>query len=118
MPAKRAAVLILSELLEGMDNILHYEAMLLPIYRFLKNIINLSQDLFEDEKMVIHASNGLKCLSEKCVQLIDNLMRQKKKELQKEIKILGIKSENSIKVLAMRTESSSSKSNPRIIEMD
>ncbi|KAM7351936.1 transport and golgi organization 6 [Cochliomyia hominivorax] len=92
LPAQRAAVMVLSDLLAGMDNLFDYEEMLLPIYRLLKFLISSEKN---DEKIRLHASNGLKCLSEKCKELFKAALEQQQQSqhqrLEKEIKILGIK---------------------------
>uniref|UniRef100_A0A1B0G3T9 RNA polymerase II assembly factor Rtp1 C-terminal domain-containing protein n=1 Tax=Glossina morsitans morsitans TaxID=37546 RepID=A0A1B0G3T9_GLOMM len=85
LPAKRAAVMVLSDLLEGMDNLFDYEEMLLPIYRLLKCLAYSKQS---DEQIRIHATNGLKNLSEKCTKLVESITASC---LEKEIKILGVK---------------------------
>ncbi|KAL9930718.1 transport and Golgi organization protein 6-like isoform 1-T9 [Glossina fuscipes fuscipes] len=85
LPAKRAAVLVLSDLLEGMDNLIDYEEMLLPIYRLLKYLAYFKQS---DEQIRVHATNGLKSLSEKCTKLLEDITAS---PLEKEIKILGLK---------------------------
>ncbi|XP_030384245.1 transport and Golgi organization protein 6 [Scaptodrosophila lebanonensis] len=82
LPAKRAAVLVLADLLEGMDNVIDFEEMLLPVYRLLRDI-EASENC--DAKMREHASRGLKTLEDKCKQLFNP-----EQQLQKEIKILGI----------------------------
>lgn len=115
LPSKRAAVLVLSELLEGMDNLMDFEPMLLPIYRFLKNIIN--SPLYQDEKMYIHAENGLKCLSEKCIQLIEKVIKSSA-QLKKDIKIIGCERKTNVKLLTETTDSQGNQRRPRIIEMN
>ncbi|XP_053957885.1 transport and Golgi organization protein 6 [Anastrepha ludens] len=82
LPAKRAAMLVLSELLEGIDNLMEFEEMLLPIYRVLKVI---ESDENADAKMRTHAANGLKTLAEKCKKLLFP-----EAPLQKEIRIFNI----------------------------
>ncbi|KAI8042218.1 hypothetical protein M5D96_003520, partial [Drosophila gunungcola] len=62
VPSKRAAVLVLAELLNGMDNLLDYQEMLLPIYRLLRAI---EAEESCDPQMRLHAANGLKILNEK-----------------------------------------------------
>lgn len=81
--------MVLSELLAGMDNLFDYEEMLLPIYRLLKHLVTSDKI---DDKMRIHASNGLKCLSEKCIELFKTGLEQHKEglRLEKQINILGI----------------------------
>ncbi|XP_075164576.1 transport and golgi organization 6 [Haematobia irritans] len=91
MPAKRAAVMVLSDLLAGMENLVDYEEMLLPIYRLLKY---LASDANEDEKMRLHAAIGLDNLSVKCKELLTAVSQA---PLQKEIQIMGIKDRGKIK---------------------
>ncbi|XP_016975473.2 transport and Golgi organization protein 6 [Drosophila rhopaloa] len=88
VPAKRAAVLVLAELLNGMENLLDYQDMLLPIYRLLRAI---EAEESCDPQMRQHAANGLKILNEKCRQLIKSSLEEN--SLQKQIKVLGIKDE-------------------------
>uniref|UniRef100_A0A0K8VNS0 Transmembrane and coiled-coil domain-containing protein 7 n=2 Tax=Bactrocera latifrons TaxID=174628 RepID=A0A0K8VNS0_BACLA len=82
LPAKRAAILVLSELLEGIDNLLDFEEMLLPIYRVLKII---EADETTDVKMRQHAANGLRTLAAKCKKFLFPAA-----QIQKEIRIFGI----------------------------
>lgn len=58
---RRAAALVLSDLLKGMQNLEQYQDYLLPIYRTLKNI----SENDTDSHMQIHARNGLDCLRNK-----------------------------------------------------
>jgi len=88
VPAKRAAVLVLAELLNGMENLLDYQDMLLPIYRLLRAI---ESEESCDPQMRQHAANGLKILNEKCRKLIQSSLEENL--LQKQIKVLGIKDE-------------------------
>ena len=44
LPAKRAAILVLSQLLEGIDGLMDFQEYLLLIYRFLKHIIATDKD--------------------------------------------------------------------------
>ncbi|KAH8324460.1 hypothetical protein KR074_007935 [Drosophila pseudoananassae] len=89
VPSKRAAVLVLAELLNGMENLLDYQDMLLPIYRLLKTI---EANESCDPQMRQHAANGLKILNEKCRALIQ--LSWEEQTLQKQIKVLGIKDDN------------------------
>ncbi|KAH8237806.1 hypothetical protein KR032_002025 [Drosophila birchii] len=93
VPAKRAAVLVLAELLNGMENLLDYQEMLLPIYRLLR-AIEAAESC--DPQMRQHAANGLKTLNEKCRLLIQTSLEEKQL-LRKQIKVLGIKDEAAIK---------------------
>ncbi|XP_052852245.1 transport and Golgi organization protein 6 [Drosophila gunungcola] len=86
VPSKRAAVLVLAELLNGMDNLLDYQEMLLPIYRLLRAI---EAEESCDPQMRLHAANGLKILNEKCRKMIQSSLEEN--SLQKQIKVLGIK---------------------------
>ncbi|KAH8334220.1 hypothetical protein KR059_007485 [Drosophila kikkawai] len=93
VPSKRAAVLVLAELLNGMENLLDYQEMLLPIYRLLRAI---EAEESCDPQMRQHAANGLKILNEKCRLLIQTSLEEQQ-SLEKQIKVLGIKEEASIK---------------------
>ncbi|KAH8352999.1 hypothetical protein KR084_008026 [Drosophila pseudotakahashii] len=88
VPSKRAAVLVLAELLNGMENLLDYQEMLLPIYRLLRAI---DSEESCDPQMRQHAANGLKILNEKCKMLIQSSVEEN--SLKKQIKVLGIKDE-------------------------
>ncbi|KAM8716212.1 hypothetical protein ACLKA7_003144 [Drosophila subpalustris] len=85
LPAKRGALLVLAELLAGMDSLLDYQELLLPIYRLLR-AIEAAESC--DPQMRQHAANGLKTLNEKCREL---LKTEPVEQLQHEIKVLGIK---------------------------
>ncbi|XP_037708237.1 transport and Golgi organization protein 6 [Drosophila subpulchrella] len=89
VPAKRAAVLVLAELLNGMENLLDYQDMLLPIYRLFRAI---ETEESCDPQMRQHAANGLKTLNEKCRKLIQSSLEEN--SLQKQIKVLGIREED------------------------
>lgn len=84
LPSRRAAALVLTDLLNGMQSLEQYQDYLLPIYRTLKYISENDPDLH----MQIHAGNGLKCLRDK----IKDAFTQEQ-ALEKEIKIFGVKSE-------------------------
>ncbi|XP_061389209.1 transport and Golgi organization protein 6-like [Musca vetustissima] len=87
MPAKRAAVMVLSELLSGMNNLIDFQEMLLPIYRLLKL---LASSECADEKMRLHASVGLETLAVKCKELF---LAPNQVPLEKKIQIRGINSQ-------------------------
>ncbi|XP_050100324.1 transport and Golgi organization protein 6 [Anopheles aquasalis] len=44
LPARRAGILVLAQLIEGMDGLMDFQEYLLPIYRFLKHVINTDND--------------------------------------------------------------------------
>ncbi|XP_052895370.1 transport and Golgi organization protein 6 [Anopheles moucheti] len=44
LPARRAAILVLSQLLEGIDSLMEFQEYLLLIYRFLKHVITTDDD--------------------------------------------------------------------------
>lgn len=85
LPARRAAALLLHNLIEGMSNLVDFQEFLLPIYRLLKQICQTD----EDEKTRVHAGNGLKCLEGKIKESLTP-----NENLVKEIKILGVKSQD------------------------
>lgn len=82
LPARRASVLILSQLLWGMDNLVDFQETLLPIYRLLTAIVQNDKD----EKTRVHATNGLSYLKDKCKAFLFQ-----EPNMEKEIKIFGIK---------------------------
>lgn len=84
LPARRAAVFILSELLKGMNNLIDFQDILLPIYRLLKHVVATETDI--TTKM--HAVIGLEKLQEKTKEFL--LPQQ---NMEKEIKIFGVKTE-------------------------
>lgn len=85
LPTRRAAALILTDLLKGMENLEQYQEYLLPIYRTLKDIAENDSDL----QMQKHARNGLECLKEKVKEIFTI-----ESKMQKEIQILGIKNDD------------------------
>lgn len=88
LPTRRAAALVLTDLLKGMQNLEQYQDFLLPIYRMLKNIAKNDPDLH----MQIHAKNGLACLSDKIKEAltVDTKM-------EKEINIFDVEKDESVK---------------------
>ncbi|XP_058984719.1 transport and Golgi organization protein 6-like [Musca domestica] len=86
VPAKRAAVMVLSELLSGMDNLIDFQEMLLPIYRLLKFLASSERT---DEKIRLHASVGLETLAKKTKEFLS--LTANEMSLEKEIQIRGIK---------------------------
>ena len=87
LPARRAAILVLSQLLEGIDNLLTLEDYLLLVYRFLKHIISTERD---DEVTRLQAAVALDHLSARTKQFLSEAHAGK---LEKEIRIFGIKEE-------------------------
>ncbi|XP_062142328.1 transport and Golgi organization protein 6 [Drosophila sulfurigaster albostrigata] len=87
LPAKRGALLVLAELLAGMENLLDYQDILLPVYRLLR-AIEANEDA--DPQMRQHAANGLKTLNAKCREMLQTSV-DPLEQMQREIKVLGIK---------------------------
>lgn len=81
---RRAAALVLTDLLNGMQSLEQYQDFLLPIYRTLKSISENDPDLH----MQIHARNGLECLKEKIKEALTPDVK-----MEKEIRILGVKND-------------------------
>lgn len=82
LPMRRAAALVLTDLLRGMQSIEQYQECLLPIYRNLKNIAENDGDL----QMQIHARNGLESLKDKIKEAFTADTK-----MEKEIRIFDIK---------------------------
>ncbi|XP_053694921.1 transport and Golgi organization protein 6 [Sabethes cyaneus] len=85
LPARRAAILVLSQLVEGMDNLLTFQDYLLAVYRFLKLIVETERD----EVTRLQASVALDHLSAKTKDFLD--ITAQTSRLEKEIRIFGIK---------------------------
>lgn len=84
LPSRRAAALLLVDLLRGVDNLIDFQEFLLPFYRLLKHIC--SND--EDERTRIHANTGLTILHDKIKEALTP-----KERMEKEIRILGVETE-------------------------
>lgn len=82
LPTRRAAALVLTDLLNGMNDLQQFQEFLLPIYRTLKHVAENDADLH----VQVHARNGLACLKDKVKELF---MAEQK--LQKEIRVLDVK---------------------------
>lgn len=82
LPMRRAAALVLTDLLKGIQRLEEYQEMLLPIYRILKNISESDQDVH----IRIHARNGLECLREKVKEAFTKEMK-----MEKEFRIFDVK---------------------------
>lgn len=75
LPARRAATLILIDMLNGMNNLEQFQDHLLPIYRTLKHIEENDPDLH----IQIHARNGLICLRDKIKEALTQDSKFEKK---------------------------------------
>lgn len=80
LPAKRAASLILTDIITGINNLEQFQHFLLPIYRNLKHLAEQDPDLH----VQIHARNGLACLKEKIKDALNSDLK-----MEKEIRIFG-----------------------------
>lgn len=78
VPSKRAAALVLSQILAGLPNLMDFQEFLLPIYRLLKEILADEND----EQTKIHAGVALEHLNEKTKDFLKPQL-----EMKKEIKI-------------------------------
>lgn len=87
LPTRRAAALVLTDLLKGMQNLEQYQQFLLPIYRNLKNISENDPDLH----IQIHARNGLACLKDKIKEAFTT-----EPKMEKEIRIFDVKTDEKI----------------------
>lgn len=82
LPARRAAALVLTDLLNGMNDLHQFQDFLLPIYRTLKHLAENDADLH----VQVHARNGLSYLNDKVKELF-----MAEQQMQKEIRILDVK---------------------------
>lgn len=81
LQTRRAAALVLTDLLRGMHSLEQYQDFLLPIYRSLKNVLETDPDLH----MQIHAQNGLKILRDKIKEALSV-----EETMEKEIQIVDV----------------------------
>lgn len=89
VPARRAAALLLCDVLCSMKSLKEFEEYLLPMYRLLKEIAENDVDV----NVRIHARNGLDHLKNKVIDAFNTSPK-----LEKEINIFGVKPhENSIR---------------------
>lgn len=84
LPARRAAVMVLSQLLEGMTNIFDHQEQLLPVYRCLKGVLQTETD----EVTRIHATLSLEGIS----RLVKNFLNPEVK-IEQQIRITGVAEE-------------------------
>ncbi|XP_063702763.1 transport and Golgi organization protein 6 [Culicoides brevitarsis] len=66
LPARRSAVMILSDFLKGMQKLIDYQECLLPIYRTLKYVLQTETD----EVTRIHAALSIETLNEKVKEML------------------------------------------------
>lgn len=86
LPARRSAVMVLTDIINGIDNLIDFQEILLPVYKTLRHVASGESD----RSMRIHAESGLQQLNSK---IKDFLIP--KQSAQKEIKIFNIKDEDS-----------------------
>lgn len=87
LPGRRAAAMVLTDLLNGMKNLEQYQDYLLQIYRMLKHIEQNDEDLH----LQIHARNGLVCLRDKIKEAFTTDVK-----MEKEIRIFDVKNDEVI----------------------
>ncbi|CRL01253.1 CLUMA_CG014213, isoform A [Clunio marinus] len=78
LPSKRAATMVLSDILRGLPNLLDFQEFLLPIYQLLKSIVENEND----PQTKLHAQIGLEHLNSKTKEFLNP-----KLNVSKEIKI-------------------------------
>lgn len=88
LQTRRAAALVLTDLLAGMQNLEQYQDYLLPVYRNLKSIAETDPDLH----MQIHAKNGLAILRDKIKEAFSV-----DEKMVKEIKIVDVANMNPVR---------------------
>lgn len=78
LPSKRAAAMVLSQVLAGLPNLMDFQTFLLPIYRLLKDILANESD----DQTKLHAEIALEHLNEKTRDFLKPQL-----QMQKEVKI-------------------------------
>lgn len=81
LPTRRAAVMVLSQVLEGMNNIIDNQEFLLPVYRCLKNILLTETD----EVTRVHAALSLETIKKLVKEFLNPEQRS-----EFEIRVSGI----------------------------
>lgn len=85
LPTRRAAALVLTDILNGMDDLQQFQEYLLPIYRTLKHLVENDTDLH----VRVHATNGLSRLKDKVKELFTT-----EPKMEKDIRIFDVKSDD------------------------
>lgn len=80
-PARRAAILILAQIVEGFDKLQDFQDIVMPIYRLLKQVLESDRDPITK----VHATNAMKQLEIKVKAFLTPAATPP------EIKIFGIK---------------------------
>lgn len=80
-PARRAAILILAQIVEGFDKLQDFQDIVMPIYRLLKQVLETDWD----PATKVHATNAMKHLQIKVKAFLTPAA------VPPEIKIFGIK---------------------------
>lgn len=88
MPSKRAAAMVLSQILAGLPNLMDFQSFLLPIYHLLKEILANESD----DQTKLHAEIALDHLNEKTRDFLKPQLK-----MQKEVKIRLDENPNQIK---------------------
>ncbi|XP_037032880.1 transport and Golgi organization protein 6 [Bradysia coprophila] len=82
LPARRSAVMVLTDVIHGVENLLDFQEILLPVYQTLRDVANNESD----RSVRIHAESGLQRLNSK----IKDFLIPKQAE-HKEIQIFNVK---------------------------
>lgn len=86
LPARRSAVMVLTDIIYGIDNLIDFQEILLPVYKTLRDIANNNES---DRSIRIHAESGLRQLNSKIKDFL-----VPKQSVHKEIKIFNIKGDD------------------------
>ncbi len=84
MPARRSAVMVLTDIIHGLDNLIDFQEILLPVYQTLRDVANKETD----RSICIHAESGLQQLNAKIKDFLTP-----RPEVRKEIQIFNVKDE-------------------------
>lgn len=84
LPARRSAVMVLTDVINGVENLIDFQDILLPVYQTLRDVAANESD----RSVRIHAESGLQRLNSK----IKDFLIPKQKDHQ-EIKIFNIKND-------------------------
>lgn len=88
LPARRSAVMVLSDVIHGVENLIDFQEILLPVYQTLRHVAAKEND----RSVRMHAESGLQRLNAK----IKDFLIPKQVD-RKEIQIFDVKKEDNIR---------------------
>lgn len=85
LPARRSAVMVLTHIIQGIDNLIDFQEILLPVYKTLRDVVANEKD----RSIRVHAESGLQQLNSKIKDFLTA-----EQTAPKEIRIFNIKNDD------------------------